>query len=196
MEESCWLKPMIRFSNRPPECSTSVTIGVDMGLLDFLFGKTKCPECGTKGARTSQGRTRCPNPSCQYFDGTLRGRGGRHRNGRLLAPRRSDYSPERPLAIRYCNFQGQEKTFTTDQKSVMRRGNHIVARVAPTGETIALSRDRIQNLSEVEQALPPVVGAVQQTGPNKRERQVLGFHKKHKSTSPLYEKIRTKYPDW
>jgi hypothetical protein len=25
---------------------------------------------------------------------------------------------------------------------------------------------------------------------------VLGYHKKHKTTSPLYEKIRAKYPDW
>jgi len=36
----------------------------------------------------------------------------------------------------------------------------------------------------------------QPSGPTARERQVLGFHKKHKSTSPLYEEIRAKYPDW
>jgi hypothetical protein len=165
-----------------------------MGLLDFLFGKTKCPQCGTKGARTSDGQTRCPNPSCQYFDGTL-GRGGRLRLGGARLPRRSDYSPARALAIRYRNFQGQEKIFTADKESLQRKHNHIVAVVAPTGEKIALSRDRIQNLDEVEQALPQAVEPPQPK-PTARERQVLAFHKKYKSTSPLYEKIRAKYPEW
>jgi hypothetical protein len=166
-----------------------------MGLLDFLFGKTKCPQCGTNGAHTSDGQIHCPNPSCQYFDGTLRGRRGRFRMVGVRAPRRSDYSPEKPLAIRYRNFQGQHKTFTADRGSLVRRRNHIVARVAPTGEQIALSRDRIQNLSEVEQALPQAAEPLQPR-PTKSERQVLAFHQKHKSTSPLYEKIRAKYPDW
>jgi hypothetical protein len=170
-----------------------------MGLLDFLFGKTKCPQCGTKGARTSNDQTRCPNPSCQYFDGTLRGRGGRNRMGGLFAPRRSDYSPERPLAIRYRNFRGEEKTFTADKGWLVRRRNHIVVRVAPTGETISLSRDRIQNLSEVEQVLSETAAPTTQSrppGPTARERQVLSYHMKHKSTSALYEKTRAKYPDW
>lgn len=166
-----------------------------MSLLDFLFGKTKCPLCGTKGARISDGRTRCPNPSCQYFDGTLR-RGGHLRLGGARAPRRSDYLPGNPLHIRYRNFEGQEKTFTADKESLRRTKNHIVARVAPTGQNISLSRDRIQNLSEVEEAVPQVSDAGRQSRPTARERQVLAFHKKHKSTSPLHERIRAKYPDW
>jgi hypothetical protein len=165
-----------------------------MGLLDFLFGKTKCPQCGTKGARTSDGRVRCPNPSCQNFDGTL-GRSGVLRMAGLSEPRRSDYSPGRPLAIRYRNFQGQDKTFTADKESLRRKHNHIIARVAPTGESIALSRERIQNLVEVEQSLPQTAEPAQ-LRPTARERQILGFHKKYKSTSPLYERIRAKYPDW
>ncbi|HEY6945615.1 MAG TPA: hypothetical protein VI431_10790 [Candidatus Acidoferrum sp.] len=165
-----------------------------MGLLDFLFGKVKCPQCGTKGARTSDGRIRCPNPLCQYFDGTL-GRVGRLRLGGTRTPRRSDYSPARALYIRYRNFQDQERTFTADKGSLRRKGNHMVARVAPTGENISLSRDRIQNLTEVEDALPEVNEGAR-TGPTARERQVLAFHKKYKSTSPLYERIRAKYPDW
>lgn len=161
-----------------------------MSFLDSLFGKIKCPRCGTKGARSSNGRTRCPNPSCQYFDGTL-GRGGRGRRAR-----RSDYSPASPISIRYRNFQGQEQTFTADQESLRRTRNHIVARVAPTGENISLSRDRIQNLSEVEEAVPHVSDAERQSRPTLRERRVLAFHKKRKSTSPLYEQLRAKYPDW
>lgn len=165
-----------------------------MGLLDFLFGKANCPQCGTKGARTSDGRTRCPNPSCQYFDGSL-GRRGTLRLGGTRTPRRSDYSPARALYIRYRNFQGQEKTFTADKESLRRKGNHIVARVAPTGEDISLSRERIQNLAEVDEALSQASEGAR-PGPTARERQVLAFHKKYKSTSPLYERIRARYPDW
>jgi len=60
---------------------------------------------------------------------------------------------------------------------------------------IALSRDRIQNMSEVDAVLP----ARDHSGaprPNRKERQVRGYHTKHGTTSPLYEKIRAKYPNW
>lgn len=120
---------------------------------------------------------------------------GRLPLGGTRAPRPSDYSPARPRYIRYRNFQRQEKTFAADNGSLRRKGNHIVARVSPAGENIALSRDRIQILAEVEQALPQATENAR-SGPTARERQVLAFHKKYKSTSPLYARIRAKYPDW
>ena len=82
-----------------------------------------------------------------------------------------------------------------DSESLRRKRNHIVARVAPTGESISLSRDRIQNLANVEDALSQRVEETPH-GPTARERQVLAYHKKYKTTSPLYERIRAKYPDW
>jgi len=168
--------------------------GSQMGFLDSLFGKSKCPECGAKGARKSGGRLRCPNPSCRHFDGTVRGSNAVDMSGRRR-PRRSDYFPEHPVEIHYRNFQGEEKTFTAEGESLERKHNHIVAQLAPTGEKIALSRDRIQNLDEVDRAVQSRAEQVR-TEPTARERQVLGYHKKHKSTSPLYEEIRAKYPDW
>ena len=166
-----------------------------MGFLDFLFGKSKniCPACGTKGARASEVPIRCPNPSCQQYDATLGGSWAASFRKRFK--RVSDYSPTRPLAIRYNNFQGEQKTFTVDGESLLRKKNHIVARVAPTGLKISLSRDRIQNLREVEQALPQQEEPAP-TVPTTRERQVLGYHRKNKTTSPLYEQIRAKYPNW
>ena len=166
-----------------------------MGFLDFLFGQNKCPRCGTKGARKSQGQTRCPNPSCQYFDVAVSAARGSLRNAGTIALRRGDFAPESPIAIQYRNFRGEEKTFNADSETLRRKRNHIIARVAPTGESISLSRDRIQNLEEVEQALPKITESPR-PGPTARERQVLGYHKKHKSTSPLYQEIRAKYPDW
>jgi hypothetical protein len=166
-----------------------------MGFLDFLFGKSKgvCPACGAKGARPNDLPVRCPNPSCQYFDPTLGGSGVLQKAG-TRTTRRSEYSPARPLAIKYRNFKGEDKIFTADAESLNRRKNHIIARVTPTGEHIALSRDRIQNLGEIEQLLPQLQRPASM--PTRRERQVLGYHKKHGSTSPLYEQIRAKYPNW
>jgi hypothetical protein len=99
------------------------------------------------------------------------------------------------VAIQYRNFQGQNKTFYADARSLHREKNHIAAKVAPKGKQITLSRDRIQNLQEVESQMPQRVAAGQ-NWPTPRERQVLNYHKKHGTTSPLYEKIRAKYPNW
>jgi hypothetical protein len=110
-------------------------------------------------------------------------------------PTRGDFRPTRPISIRYRNFQGQERTFTADADATVRKRNHLVARVTPTGRKIVLSRDRIQNVSEVDNALPHRVD-LGQPWPNPRERQVLSYHKKHGTSSPLYERIRAKYPNW
>jgi len=166
-----------------------------MGFLDFLFGQGKCPRCGTKGARKSQGQTRCANPSCPFFDISLRSNPKSPRLRGISPVGDGDFLPESPLAIRYRNFQGEEKTFTAERQSLRRKRNHIIARVAPTGACISLSRDRIQNLQEVESVMARTADSLP-SGPTARERQVLGFHEKHKSTSPLYEEIRAKYPDW
>src|SRR5262245_8889586 len=166
-----------------------------MGLFDFLFEPGKCPRCGQKVARKSQGQTRCPNPSCPFFDISLSSTSDSPRVGGASRPKHGDFSPQSQLAIRYRNFQGEEKTFTADSDTLRRKRNHIIARVAPTGRSISLSRDRIQNLEEVEKAVAENIES-QQPGPTARERQVLGYHKKHKSSSPLYEEIRAKYPDW
>ena len=79
--------------------------------------------------------------------------------------------------------------------SAHRKKNHVSVKVAPQGRRIALSRDRILNLSEVEAAFPQRV-APGQDWPTPRERQVMTYHKKRRSTSRLYENIRAKSPNW
>jgi hypothetical protein len=169
-----------------------------MGLLDFLLSlltggkRTQCPSCGAQGARKDKdGTIRCKNPSCPYFDANLLS--GRDRPTRLVTE--GNYQPVHPVTIRYKNFQGIDRTFSAEQESLVRKGSHIVGKLAPTGRKIGLSRDRIQNLSEVESAFPQQVSTGQEW-PTPRERQVLSYHKKHGSTSPLYEEIRAKYPNW
>jgi len=189
-----------RLFNRPPECFTGF-VREAMGLLDFLKNlfsggnKLQCPVCRTAGAqRTGEGQIRCTNPSCPNFDASLRGRGTLGPAGTTVRTEDS-FKPVRPVIIRYRNFAGQDRTFVAEMDSLVRKGNHLVGRVEPNGEKIALARDRIQNLEEVE-AGPTQRVAPGQPLPTPRERQVLGYHKKHGTSSPLFEKIRAKYPNW
>ena len=166
-----------------------------MGFLDFLFGGMKCPLCGKRGARkseTSDVAVRCLNPSCQYFDPSLQQREVKLAGGRF---RRRDYVPQDPIEIRYRNFQNVEKAFSAEKSSLRRKRNHILAQVVPTGDVIILSRDRILNLRDVESAVPQVIPP-SEPQPRGKDLQVLSYHTKHGTSSPLYEKVRAKYPNW
>ena len=179
-----------------------------MGFLDFLTGKTNCPKCGTPGAKQEGNQVRCLNPTCEWFDqGLLRGLGG----GKTApgatppagpvtgapspAPTGGGLAPGATITIRYRNFRGQDLTFTADAASARQKKNHISIKAVPTGQRVTLARARIQNWREFEDSLPQRV-APGQEWPTPRERQVLAYHKKYGTTSPLYEEIRAKYPDW
>lgn len=165
-----------------------------MAFLDFLSGKMKCPNCGAEGAHKSGEGYQCPNPRCQWFDASLAPRGATHQ---VMTPSGTtvEFTSGRTVSISYRNFKGEVKTFNADPVSAVRKKNHWSFKVQPQGARLVLSRDRIQNLREVEDALPQQV-APGQAWPTPRERQVLGYHKKYKSTSPLHETIRAKYPNW
>ena len=192
-------------------------MGFFNALKDILGGE-KCPACGTPGARRSGSEIRCLNPVCQYFNPSFAPSAGSPQppqqtpqqqgrpSGWSSAPSSTPSSsgpsqsgsspaPAGSVKIQYRNFQGQNKTFYAEARSLHREKNHIRATVAPKSQQISLSRDRIQNLQEVERQMPQRVEANQEW-PNKKERQVLSYHKKHGTTSPLYEKIRAKYPNW
>ena len=166
-----------------------------MGFLDSLFGKKKCRYCGASGAKEIDGRIHCPNPQCGCYDPDL---GAARDEGRRAAPRRvpsGNFAAQHPVVIRYRDFRGEDVSFTGEAGSVRRKKNHVSVCVEPTGRRITLARNRIQNLPEVESASPAAAGTPA-NWPTPRERQVLAYHKKYKSTSPLYEQIRAKYPDW
>jgi hypothetical protein len=110
-------------------------------------------------------------------------------------PTRGSFRPVEPITVHYLNFAGQERAFVAELDSLVRKGNHLVGRVAPTGRKITLARERIKNLSDVEARLPQRV-AIGQSWPTPAERQVLSYHKKRGTSSPLFEEIRAKYPNW
>lgn len=170
-----------------------------------LFGESwPCPSCGTPGAKKSDDRIHCPKPGCMYYDSSM---GTVHSvpPAQKEVAATSDSWPSSPrmeasdlssrLLIRYVNYQKVDKIFQVDANSVKRRNNHILAREQRSGRQITLSRSRIQNMAKVDLALPEKdrSGAPR---PTASEKQVLAYHKKYKSTSPLYEKIRAKYPNW
>ena len=172
-----------------------------MGLIEFIRGlfsrgeKVECPNCGSAGAiKTSDDLIHCKNQSCQNFDSGL-AFGGRLVRRYTSVPTRGGFVPEHPVSIRYVNFVGQDRDFSAERDSLLRKKNHIVAQVVPTGRKITLSRDRINNLGEVESHMPQRVEPGQ-NWPTGRERQILSYHKKHGSTSPRYEQVRAKYPNW
>jgi len=169
-----------------------------MGWFDFLKSTVPCPACGTP-ARKSGNAVVCPNPMCRNFAGdqptpTSGGARPSAPSKPANAPR-GQWHPQQPLTVRYRNFRGEEQIYTADADSCRRAQNHISLLVAPTGRRITLRRDRIANLSEIEAACAQRV-APDQAWPTPRERQVLNYHKKHRTTSPLYERIRAKYPNW
>lgn len=172
-----------------------------MGLLDLLTqlffrgDKIECPSCRTAVAlQTSDGLVHCRNRSCPNYDpGYVIG--GRLVRRLSTVPTEGNFRPEHPVSIRYTNFAGQSRDFSAERDSLVRKRNHIVAEVAPTGRKIALSRDRIQNLSDVEGYMLKQVEPGQ-SWPTGRERQILNYHKNHGTTSPRYEQVRAKYPNW
>jgi hypothetical protein len=183
-----------------------------MGFFDSLLGAVKgdrkCPLCGAPGGQAGSGGTfRCPNPICLNFDPTLTGGQAVAPMGQSAPPPISSSSAPPPAAapagprpagtieITYRNHANVEKRFVADLASLHRTKGHIRAQVAPKGIVITLARKRITNLDEVEQHMPARV-APNQAWPTPKERQVLGYHAKHHTTSPLYEKIRAKYPNW
>jgi len=185
-----------------------------MGLLDWLTGKIECPRCGTGGALEINGAIHCPNPTCAYFSKTMGKGAAALATSSVTFPQPGEV-PAGSVAIRYVDFRGKARTFVAEAASARRVKNHISVKVGndtrrkvtvrdpQTGEPrtifkearIVLSRDRIKNLPEVESAIPQRVQPGQ-AWPTPRERQVLNYHKKHQSTSPLNDQIRAKYPNW
>lgn len=177
-----------------------------MSLFDWLTGKIECPRCGTGGAKEVNGQILCSNPTCSYFSRTMdENKAGMRESA--AEPSQLAYAPSGAfpiasrsvpagsVAVRYRDFRGQERTFMAQAGSAKYHRNHLSVKVAPKGVRIVLRRDRILNLGEVETTCPHPL-APGQEWPTPRERQVLNYHKKHRSTSPLYERIRAKYPNW
>jgi len=164
-----------------------------MGQLDDAV---TCPECGTWGAKKSLWKVKCTNPACAKYDSEY---AEAFRQSRVVGKPASevfshlkgkadpaDYS----LQIRYQNFRGDEITYSADPGSAYQRSEFVVVRLAPTGQRVAFKLAKIQNRSEVESVLS------ENPQPSGDERRVLHYHLRHGSSSPAFEKLRQKYPNY
>ena len=118
-----------------------------------IFSKwTICPICRQKGAKQTLGLIKCPNPHCAKYDSRLI-----PPSGVIVSQRREiksvsgNFDPgPNTITIRYRNYLGEDRTYEADRKTLETKGEHITARVVPTGERIAFNKRFIANLKEIE----------------------------------------------
>lgn len=165
-----------------------------MGLFDWLWKDATCPACGREFAKKRGNKVKCRNKECKNFDMDLFNQPEPHQTSRdVESPRtlRGNFDPgANSIEIHYTNYRGDTKTFTGDRTSFKTVQNHLSVRLAPTGTRVTLARERITNLDHLLQYIHAG------PEPTSREKQVLAYHKKRRSTSPLYEELRHKYPNW
>ncbi|HUK53851.1 MAG TPA: hypothetical protein VL099_11230 [Candidatus Binatia bacterium] len=170
-----------------------------MGFLDRFGKECVCPLCRGKGAWKTMGKVKCRNANCPNFDleHSRSAQGATNSLGSVpvdTSRLSGNFDPgESRVEIRYRNAQGEDRIFAGDGSSIRESGEHISLRLVPTGKRAAFAKKWVGNLSDVmdasRQARTPAV-------PSDRECRVLRFHKRRGTTSPLYESLREKYPNF
>ncbi|MBF0571172.1 MAG: hypothetical protein HQL12_04805 [Candidatus Omnitrophica bacterium] len=127
-----------------------------MGLMDMFSKVIVCPLCRTKGAKkTMMGGVKCPNSQCKKYDPQLI-----VSNDILLkpgAPTKNfsgnfDPGPGR-IGIDYRNFQGENKTFYGDIRTLRASKDFFSLSIVPTGKRVTFNKKFVRNLSEIESAI-------------------------------------------
>jgi hypothetical protein len=156
----------------------------------------KCPQCGTWGAKKFFWKVKCVNPACPKYDSEY---AESFRQSRVTGKSATEVFPhlrgnadpnDYLLRIRYRNFRGNEIIYSADARTAYQANEYVVVRLAPTGKRVAFKLDRIQNRSDLESILS------ENPQPSGNERRILHYHLKHGSSSPAFEKLRQKYPDY
>jgi len=143
--------------------------------------RVKCPYCHTPGAEKFLWIVKCPKKGCRAYNEELAVK---------LTPRplTGTYDPgPSSITLRYRNHLDQDRDFRGDKATLRSRRNHISMCLVPTGKRCAFDKKRIANLAEIERAMPSEAAAL-----STRERQIIGYHRKHNTTSPMLEAIARK----
>jgi hypothetical protein len=167
-----------------------------MGLFDSGAAAVQCSACGTWGAIKSLWKVKCVNPSCSKYDAE---HAAAYQQNRIVGKTVAEVFPhlkgkaspeDYSLRIRYKNFRGDEIIYSADPSSGYTKDEHLVIRVAPTGQHITFRISAIQNRSDVESQLP------KGPQPNPQERKILNYHLRRGTSSRLFKEVREKYPDY
>ncbi|MGB7283112.1 MAG: hypothetical protein WBE13_12685 [Candidatus Acidiferrum sp.] len=136
------------------------------------------------------------NPSCTKYDSEY---AEGFRQSRITGKSASEVFPHLKgkadpndylLRIRYQNFRGNEIIYSADARTAYQRGEYVVVRLAPTGKRVSFKLAKIQNRNDVESVLG------ENPQPASDERRILHYHLKHGSSSPAFEKLSQKYPNY
>lgn len=145
-----------------------------------MLEETYCPVCGSPGARKFLWVTKCNYPGCPTNK-------NKNIQKEKRQPLKGNFDPgANSIELRYKNYRGEDKTYTGDRSTLCRKGNYLSLFLVPTGRRCAFDRRRIQNLEEVESYLS------EEKKLSATELQILGYHRKHGTTSPRYEEIKQK----
>ncbi len=94
-----------------------------------------------------------------------------------------------PVRIQYRNYRGEDVEYAADRSTLRNFETRISIQVAPRGARITLEKKFVRNLA--------ALGDLTRVGePSGVDRQVLTYHLRRGSTSPRFEQLRRKYPNW
>ncbi|MFZ0635654.1 MAG: hypothetical protein WA755_07290 [Candidatus Acidiferrales bacterium] len=162
-----------------------------MGLFDWMGSACACPLCRQKGAKRFGNKVKCASIGCANYDRDYAEKSPQTLGAPAepLARLSGNFSPANTIEIRYRNFRGDDQTYVGDASTIREVNQHVSVCLVPTGKRVAFAKKWLANLSDLQ---PRDSGPT----PTGRERQVLSYHKKRGSTSPLYESLRQKYPNF
>lgn len=167
-------------------------------MFDFLWKQGTCQACRSHGALVSRwsSKVKCRNAACPNFDIETQQRPFLPSSPAASVPLRGDFHPgSAGVTLRYVNHRGEERSYTAERASVRQKGEHITAKLEPTGKRVSFSKKYLRNLAEVQTLVSRAAEADEiWRSLSAVEHQIVGYHRKRKTTSPRYEALLRKYP--
>lgn len=116
-----------------------------------------CPKCGQAAIKKFFFKTLCSNPLCDNHSieanelQVQQAQAKVKEEAKIMTSTEHQASPIPPFNTRiiYKNYKNEIKEFYCDTKGGYKTRHHYVVPVAPTGTSIALNLDKIQNIGDL-----------------------------------------------
>ncbi|HVN10032.1 MAG TPA: hypothetical protein VMV61_13725 [Patescibacteria group bacterium] len=170
-----------------------------MGLFDFLGKKCDCPICGRPNAWEARGKVKCWNKECPNYDAAYRREHapvdvGSEAFEKVDSGWSGKFDPgEFRVKVMYRTAQGENRYYEGDVRTIRDVRAHISMRIVPTGRRVAFDKSRVKNLEELKSH---PASSFHDPKPTAAESKVLRAHSRRGTTSPLFETLRQKYPNY
>ena len=170
-----------------------------MGLFDFLGKECDCPICGRPSAWEARGKVKCWNKECPNYDEDYVPKhapmeSGSETYSKVDSGWTGRFDPgDYQVSVMYRNARGEYRYYEGDIRTIRDARAHISIRVVPTGRRVAFEKARVKNLEELKNHPS---SSFNDPKPTSAESRILRTHSRRGSTSPLYESLRQKYPNY